>query len=101
VQEINAGVQNLNIGNCEEGHGLFLPKKDEGLAIVQDKEKEEKGVRGILSKHHLYIDTCTSYAYTLYCEHLGNVEVQECDLVGHSNAGLCRMDTAGDMGAIK
>jgi hypothetical protein len=34
VQEINVGVQNLNIGNCDEGHGLFLSKKDEGLAIV-------------------------------------------------------------------
>ncbi len=44
VQEINIGVQNLNIGDCEEGHGLFLSKKDKGLAIVQDTEKEEKGV---------------------------------------------------------
>ncbi len=46
VQEINVGVQNLNIGNCEEGHGLFSSKKDKGLAIMQDKEKEEKGVQG-------------------------------------------------------
>jgi hypothetical protein len=44
VQEINVGVQNLNIGDCEEGRGLFSSKKDEGLSIVQDKEKEEKGV---------------------------------------------------------
>jgi hypothetical protein len=101
VQEIKVGVQNLNIKNCEEGHGLFLSEKDEGLAIVQDKEKEEKEVQGILSKHHLYINTCASYASTPYCEHLGNVEVQECGLVGQSNAGLCGMDTAGDMGAIK
>ncbi len=44
VQEMDIEVQNLNIGNCEEGHGLFLSKKDKGLAIVQDKEMEEKGV---------------------------------------------------------
>ncbi len=44
MQEIDAGVQNLNIGNCEEGHGLFSSKKDEGLTIMQDKEKEKKGV---------------------------------------------------------
>jgi hypothetical protein len=29
------------------------------------------------------------------------VEVQERGLVGHSNVGLCGMDTAGDMGTIK
>jgi hypothetical protein len=44
VQEISVGVQNLNICNWEEGHGLFLSKKDKGLAIVQGKEKKEKGV---------------------------------------------------------
>jgi hypothetical protein len=44
VQEINVGVQNLDLDNCEEGYGLFLSKKDKGLAIVQDKEREEKGV---------------------------------------------------------
>ncbi len=101
VQEINIGVQNLNIGNCEESHGLFLSKKEEGLAIVQDKEKKEKGVQGILSKYHLYIDTCASYASTPYCKHLGNLEVQEPGLVGHSNVGSCGMDTARDMGPIK
>ncbi len=101
VQEINLGVQNLKVGDCEEGHGLFSSKKDEGLAIVQDKEKEEKGVQGILLKYHLYINTYASYASTPYCNHLVNMEVQECGLVGHSNVGLCGMDTAGDMGAIK
>jgi hypothetical protein len=78
-----------------------LSKKDKGLAIVQDEEKEEKEVKGILSKCHLHINMCASYASTPYHDHLGNVEVQECSLVGHSNAGLCGIDTAGDMGAIK
>ncbi len=100
VQEIDVGVQNLNIGDCEEGHGLLSSKKDEGLAIMQDKKKEEKGVQGILLKHHLYIDTCASYASTPYCEHLENMEVQD-GLVGHSNVGSCGMDTTGDMVAIK
>jgi hypothetical protein len=101
VQEIDVGVQNLNIGNCEEGHSLFSSKKDKGLSIVQDEEKEEEVVWGIISKFHLYINTCTSYASTPYRKHLENMEVQECGLVGHSNTGLCGMDTAGDMGAIK
>jgi hypothetical protein len=95
---MDVGVQNLNIGDCEEGHGLFLFKKDKGLAIMQDKEKEEKGVQGILSKYHLYIDTCASYANTPYRELLENLEVQERGLVGHSNMGSCRMDTTRDMG---
>jgi hypothetical protein len=101
MQEIDIGVQNLNIGNCEEGHGLFLSKKDKSLAIVQDKEKDEKEVEGILLMYHLYINMCASYASTPYHVHLGNVEVQEHGLVGHSNMGLCGMDTIGDMGAIK
>ena len=49
VQEIDVGIQNLNTGNCEGGRGLFSSEKDEGLAIVQDKEKEEKGVQGTSS----------------------------------------------------
>jgi hypothetical protein len=101
VQEINVGFQNLNIDNCEEGHGLFLSKKDKGLAIMQDKEKEEKGVQGIVSKYHLFIDTCASYAGNPNCKLLENVELQEPGLVGHRNTGLCGMDTARDMGAIK
>ena len=58
-------------------------------------------MQGIVLKFHLYVDTCASYTSIPYREHLGNVEVQERGLVGQSNAGLCGMDTAGDMGAIK
>jgi hypothetical protein len=82
VQEINVGVQNLNIGNCEEEHGLFSSKKGKGLAIMQGKEKEEKGVQDILLKYHLYINTCASYTSTPYHKLLENIEVQECGLVG-------------------
>jgi hypothetical protein len=52
-------------------------------------------------KYHLYINTSTSYASTPCHKNFGNVEVQELGLVGHSNVGLCGMDTTGDMGAIK
>ena len=59
-------------------------------------------MQGILSKYHLFINTCASYASTPYREHLGNVEVHEhAGLVGHSNAGSCGMDTTGNMGAIE
>ncbi len=68
---------------------------------MQDKEKEEKGLQALLSKYHLYIDTCSNYANTPYHKHLGNLEGQGHGLVGHSNVGLCGMNTAGHMGAIK
>ncbi len=96
VQEINVRFQLLHIGNCEEGHGLFLSKKDKSLPIVQDKEKEEKGVQGILSKPHMYTNMCASYASTPYHELLEKAEVQECGLVGHSNA-----ESSQRHGAIK
>ena len=58
-------------------------------------------MRGILSKYHVYIDTCASYFSTPYPELLKNIEQQKRGLVGHSKAGSCRMDKAGDLGAIK
>jgi hypothetical protein len=47
----------------------------------------EPGVRGILSKHLVYIHTCASYASTPYPELLKNIDKQKRGLVGHSNAG--------------
>ena len=99
VQELNVGVQHLHLDDCEDGHGLFSSGEDEGLAFAQKGGKQ--GVRGILSKHHVYIDTCASYASTPYPELLKNIEQQKHDLVGHSNAGSCGMDKVGDLGAIK
>jgi hypothetical protein len=99
VQELDVGVQNLHMDDCEEGHGLFSSREDKGLAFAQ--KGGERGVRGILSKHHVYIDTCTSYSSTPYPELLKNIEQQKHGLVGHSNAGSCGMDKAGDLGAIK
>ena len=99
VQELDVGVQNLHMGDYEDKQGLFLSGEDKGLAFTQ--KGGEQGVRGILSKYHVYIDTCTSYSSTPYQELLKNIEQQKRGLVGHSNAGSCGMDKGGDLGAIK
>ena len=56
---LDAGVQNLNIDDCSEEHSLL---------------KQAKGVRGILSPYHAYIDTCASYSSTPYPELLSNLK---------------------------
>ena len=55
VQELDVGVQNLNIEMCEEAHSLF--SANEGWGMVQEEKKETSGVQGILLKHHVYINT--------------------------------------------
>ena len=52
------------------------------------------------SPYHVYIDTCTSYSSTPYLELLSNLKKQARGLIGHSNAGLCRMDSSGSLGAL-
>ena len=58
-------------------------------------------MRGILSPHHMYINTHASYAITPYAHLLTNTKKQAHGLVGHSNAGLCSMSSSGEMGALK
>jgi hypothetical protein len=58
---LDTGVQNLNIDNCSEEHNLF--SADDGYGLIQ---KQVKGVWGILSPYHVYIDTCASYSSTPY-----------------------------------
>ncbi len=58
-------------------------------------------MRGILSPHHMYIDTCASYASTPYAHLLTNLKKQAHGLMGHSNAGSCSMSLSGEMGALK
>jgi hypothetical protein len=99
AQELEVGMQNFNINICNKGHSLFLA--NEGLTMVQEEKEEKSGVRGMLSKHHVYIDTCASYASTSYPELMENMRKQAHGLVGHNNAGSCGMDTAGQMGAVK
>ncbi len=77
----DSGVQNLNIDDCDDEHNLF--SADNGYGLVQ---KQAKGVRGILSPYHAYIDTCASYSSTPYPELLLNLKKQARGLIGHSNA---------------
>ncbi len=90
-------MQYLSIDICEEAHSLLLANK--GWVMVKEEEKDKRGVQAILLEHHMYIDTCASYASTPYPHLLQNMEKQACGLVRHSNVGSCRMDTAGEMGA--
>jgi hypothetical protein len=89
-------MQNININSRNEEHTLF--SADDGHGLVQ---KQAKGVRGILSPHHMYIDTCASYASTPYAHLLTNLKKQARGLVGHSNAGLCSMSSSGEIEALK
>ncbi len=68
---LDTGVQNLNIDNCSEEHNLF--SADDGYGLIQ---KQVKGVRGILSSHHAFIDTCASYSSTPYKELILNLKKQ-------------------------
>ena len=99
VQELDVGVQNLDIDMCEEAHSLFSANK--GWIMVQEEKKESSGVQGIFLKHHVYIDKCASYLSTLYPNLLENMKKQAQVLGRQSNAGSCRMDTTGEMGSIK
>ena len=58
-------------------------------------------MRGILSPYHTYIDMCTSYSSTPYPELLSNLKKQARGPIGRSNAGLCRMDSSGSLGALE
>jgi hypothetical protein len=93
---LDLGVQNLNIGDCNDEHSLF--SADDGYGLIQ---KQAKGVQGILSPYHAYIDTCASYSSTPYSELLSNLKKQASGLIGHSNAGLCRMDLSDSLGALE
>jgi hypothetical protein len=44
---------------------------------------------------------CASYSSTPYRELLLNLKKQAHGLIGHSNAGSCRMDSSGSLGALE
>ena len=69
-----------------------------GYGLVQ---KQAKRLQGILSPYHAYIDTCASYSSTPYPELLLNLKKQAHGLIGHSNTGLCRMDSSGSLGDLE
>jgi hypothetical protein len=89
-------MQNFLIKECNKGHNLF--SADDGWTLIQ---KGKKGVQGILSPNHVFINTCASYASTPHKSFLENLRLQERSLVEHSNTGSCGMDKAGTMGTIK
>ena len=95
---LDMGVQNININinNCDEEHNLFSADNSYGLV-----QKQTKGVRGIISPYHAYINTCTSYSSIPYPELLSNLKKQACELISHSNAGSCGMDSSGLLGDLE
>ena len=93
---LDTGIQNLNIDDCNVEHNLF--SANDGYGLVQ---KQAKGVQGIISPYHAYIDTCGSYSSTPYPELLSNLKKQACGIISHSKAGLCEMDSSGSLGALE
>jgi hypothetical protein len=96
LRALDEGIQNFSVNDCNEKHNLFLANNSYGLV-----QKQAKRVQGILSPYHAYINTCASYASTPYLELLLNLKKELCGLIGHSNAGLCRMDSSGLLVALK
>jgi hypothetical protein len=91
-------VQNLSVEECDDSHGLLTAQDEVECALVQGSGR---GVRGILSPDHLYINTCATYASMPYTHLLDILRKQMRGLCGHTNSGLTTMDEAGNLGAIK
>jgi hypothetical protein len=79
-----AGVQNVCVEEAEVGLGLA----------------QKQGVPSILSRDHVYIDTCATYASTPYPELLSDIKREKRGLIGHTNAGSTDMEMTGSLGAI-
>ncbi len=60
----------------------------------------KREIHGILLPHHVYIDTCATFARTLYPHLLTNLKKEEHPLMGHSNMGSGGMEMSGEMGAV-
>ncbi len=73
---------------------------EDSWAMVQIK-KEMTGVCNILSPHHVYINTCASYASTPYPQILHHLTTKARGLVRHSNVGLCGMNSGHELDTIK
>ncbi len=110
------GVDNFNIEEADDAHALFSASTrdaaGEAAESVADAKLQEcgfaqwgrakpTGVRGLLSPHHLYIDTCASYASTPYRDILKDVRKVSRGLVGHSNCRSTTMDEIGNLGKLE
>ncbi len=98
VEGVDNGVQNLSVEECNDSHGLLTAQDEVECTLTQGSGR---GVRGILSPDHLYIDTCATYASMPYAHLLDNLRKQMCGLCGHTNSGSTTMNEAGNLGAIK
>ncbi len=106
------GVDNFHIDDADDAHALFSAEalepsevadtsgESQECAFVQRGKVKPTGVRGLLNPHHLYIDTCASYASTPYRELLDNVREVDRGLIGHSNYGSTTMNEVGSLGKI-
>ena len=107
------GIDNFNIEEADDAHALFSAAgcgttaeaaelaTDGNLqecAFAQRGRHKPTGVRGLLNPHHLYIDTCASYASTPYRDILKDVHEVSRGLVGHSNCGSTTMNEIGNLG---
>ena len=105
------GVDNFNIDDTNDAHTLF--SEDESGAetntgggsqecgFVQRGRSKPAGVQGLLNPNHLYIDTCASYASTLYRSLLQDVHEVSSGLIGHSNCGSTTMNKVGNLRKIE
>jgi hypothetical protein len=100
LQQLEIGVDNLNIENCDNAHALFSTEAGCGKEECTLVQRNAKGVRAILPPDHIYIDTCASYPCTPYPEIMSNIKTKHQGLIGHSNFDSSTMSKAGDLGAI-
>jgi hypothetical protein len=85
LQQLEIGVDNLNIKDCDDAHTLFSTEAGYGkeeCTLVQHNAKE---LRAILPLDHLHIDTCSSYPSTPYPEILSKIKTKHRGLIGHNH----------------
>jgi hypothetical protein len=101
LQKEETGVRRWANGRPQNSSGLFGYLAMPPMSVAAVKPQGQKGIRGILLPHHVYIDTCTSYASTPYPHLLKNLKKEKRALVGHSNMGSGGMKKSGEMGAVE
>ncbi len=89
VKGMDNGVQNLSVEECNDSHGLLTAQDEAECALPQGSGR---GVHGILSPDHLYIDTCATYASMPYAHLPNNLRKQMRGLCGHTNSGSTTMN---------
>jgi hypothetical protein len=95
------GVRRWANGRSQNSSRPFGYLATPPMSTTAVKPQGQKGIHGILSPHHVYIDTCASYASTPYPHLLKNLKKEEPALVGHSNMGSGGMEMSSEMGAVE